>query len=249
MELWLQATRHKRAFNLIYYYELHPPFLRSPEGIIPMDRKRLAIVGMPNVGKSVLFNALTGTYATVSNYPGTTVEVMWGRANISGIEFDVVDTPGAYSLLPVTEDERVTLLLLLNEDFDIVLHVVDARCIRRMLGFTLQLLEADLPLMLVVNILDEACRIGMTIDIPGLERILGIPVVGTALSRGWGLSELKCRVAHYVSDLCIPQPKSRQSRQSRQRPIRVRGARNHPSTQRELSAFCQGNSTPSVIER
>ena len=118
-----------------------------------------------------------------------------GRANISGIEFDVVDTPGAYSLLPVTEDERVTLLLLLNEDFDIVLHVVDARCIRRMLGFTLQLLEADLPLMLVVNILDEACRIGMTIDIPGLERILGIPVVGTALSRGWGLSELKCRVA------------------------------------------------------
>jgi small GTP-binding protein len=102
-----------------------------------MSRKRLAVVGMPNVGKSVLFNALTGTYATVSNYPGTTVEVMWGHANISGIEFDIVDTPGAYSLLPLTEDERVTLLLLLNEDFDIVLHVVDARCLRRMLAFTL----------------------------------------------------------------------------------------------------------------
>ena len=170
-----------------------------------MSRKRLAIVGMPNVGKSVLFNALTGTYATVSNYPGTTVEVMWGTANISGIEFDIVDTPGAYSLLPLTEDERVTLLLLLNEDFDVVLHVVDARCLRRMLAFTLQLLEADLPLMLDVNILDEAARIGMSIDILGLERALGIPVVGTALAKGWGLSELRGRVAHYVSGIRVLQ--------------------------------------------
>ena len=183
-----------------------------------MSRKRLAVVGMPNVGKSVLFNALTGTYATVSNYPGTTVEVMWGHANISGIEFDIVDTPGAYSLLPLTEDERVTLLLLLSEDFDIVLHVVDARCLRRMLAFTLQLLEAGLPLMLDVNILDEAARIGMSIDILGLERALGIPVVGTALAKGRGLSELKGRVAHYVSDFRIPQPRNRQ------RPVRGCGA-------------------------
>ena len=175
-----------------------------------MSRKRLAIVGMPNVGKSVLFNALTGAYATVSNYPGTTVEVMWGHASICGIEFDIVDTPGAYSLLPLTEDERVTLMLLLNKDFDIVLHVVDARCLRRMLAFTLQLLEAGLPLMLDVNILDEAARIGMSIDIPGLERALGIPVVGTALAKGQGLSELKGRVAHYVSGIRLLQSDSKE---------------------------------------
>lgn len=187
-----------------------------------MNRKRLAIVGMPNVGKSVLFNSLTGAYATVSNYPGTTVEVMWGRANICGIEFDIVDTPGAYSLLPLTEDERVTLLLLLNEDFDIVLHIVDARCLKRMLAFTLQLLEADLPLMLDVNILDEAARIGMSIDIPGLERALGIPVVGTALAKGRGLVELKNRVTHYVSGIHISQFKSKK------RSIRGCSARDRP---------------------
>lgn len=173
---------------------------------------------MPNVGKSVLFNALTGAYATVSNYPGTTVEVTRGYANIEGFEFDVVDTPGAYSLLPLTEEERVTLLLLLSEDFDVVVHVVDARCLRRMLAFTLQLLEADLPLILDVNILDEAARIGISIDIPGLERALGIPVVGTALARGQGLSALKGRVAQYVSHIPILQPKSWK------RPIRDRGA-------------------------
>ncbi len=206
-----------------------------------MSRKRLAIVGMPNVGKSVLFNALTGTYATVSNYPGTTVEVTWGHANIHGIEFDVVDTPGAYSLLPLTEEERVTLSLFLSEDFDVVIHVVDARCLKRMLAFTLQLLEAGLPLILDVNILDEAARIGMSIDIPGLERELGIPVVGTALARGRGLNALKDRVVQYVSGIPVLQPKSRQ------RSTRGRGGENSSSAQREISAFPQSNSSSSTI--
>ena len=85
-------------------------------------------------------------------------------------------------MLPLTEEERVTLLLFLSEDFDVVIHVVDARCLRRMLTFTLQLL-ADLPLMLDVNILTKP-PIGIGIDIPGLERELEIPVVGTALARG-----------------------------------------------------------------
>jgi len=161
-------------------------------------RRKLAIVGAPNVGKSVLFNALTGAYATVSNYPGTTVEVSRGLARIRGIPFEVIDTPGAYSLVPITEEERVTLSLLLAEDVDIVVNVVDARNLRRMIPFTLQLIEAGFPLVLGVNILDEAERIGIRVDIPGLERELGVPVVGTVLTRGLGVDALKDRVAARV---------------------------------------------------
>ena len=72
-----------------------------------VDRK-IAIVGSPNVGKSVLFQKLTGTYVTVSNYPGTTVEVFRGKGTIGGESFEVIDTPGMYSFLPITEEERVT---------------------------------------------------------------------------------------------------------------------------------------------
>lgn len=166
-----------------------------------MRRRKLAIVGTPNVGKSVLFNALTGAYATVSNYPGTTVEVSRGLARIRGIPFEVIDTPGAYSLVPITEEERVTLSLLLAEDIDIVVHVVDARNLRRMLPLTLQLIEAGFPLVLDVNILDEAERIGIRVDIPGLERELGVPVVGTVLTRGLGVDALKGRVAACVQGI------------------------------------------------
>jgi len=169
-----------------------------------VSRKKLAIVGAPNVGKSVLFTALTGAYATVSNYPGTTVEVARGRARIQGVEFEVIDTPGAYSLLPLTEEERVTLHLILGESLDVVVHVADARNLRRMLPFTLQLIEAGLPVVLDVNILDEAERIGMRVDIPGLGRELGIPVVGTTLTRGKGVDVLKCKVGAYVKGITGP---------------------------------------------
>ena len=76
--------------------------------------KKIAIVGNPNVGKSVLFNALTKQYVTVSNYPGTTVEVSRGKMSINGIEYEVIDTPGMYSFLPITEEEGVARRILLN---------------------------------------------------------------------------------------------------------------------------------------
>src|SRR3989338_3827795 len=94
--------------------------------VIEENLRRIAIVGSPNVGKSVLFNRLTGSYVTVSNYPGTTVEVSRGRAKIGEEEFEVIDTPGMYSLLPITEEERVARDILLNEKPDIVVHIVDA---------------------------------------------------------------------------------------------------------------------------
>jgi len=104
--------------------------------------KKIAIVGSPNVGKSVIFNRLTGSYVTVSNYPGTTVDVTRGKARIAGEKVEVVDTPGMYSLLPITEEERVARLLLFEEKPQAVLHVIDARNLERMLPLTIQLIEA-----------------------------------------------------------------------------------------------------------
>src|SRR3972149_9504702 len=88
---------------------------------------RVALVGNPNVGKSVIFGHLTGKYATVSNYPGTTVEVSLGNTTIKGEQHVVMDTPGVNSLLPMSEDEQVTRDILLKEDFDSVVQVSDTK--------------------------------------------------------------------------------------------------------------------------
>src|SRR5664279_3893886 len=96
--------------------------------------RRVALVGNPNVGKSVLFNALTGAYVTVSNYPGTSVEVARGNAVIDGVTCEIIDTPGMYSILPITEEERVAREILLNESPDLVINVLDARNLERMLA-------------------------------------------------------------------------------------------------------------------
>ncbi|MCL6450647.1 MAG: ferrous iron transporter B [Acetobacteraceae bacterium] len=154
----------------------------------------LAIVGPPNVGKSVIFNRLTGAYATVSNYPGTTVEVArgWGRA--LGPGWQVVDTPGMYSLLPVTGEERVARRLLWEERPAVVLQVADAKNLERMLPLTLALVEAGLPLVLAVNLMDEARRLGLELDPAPLEAALGVPVVPCVATAGEGLAILRRRI-------------------------------------------------------
>ena len=166
----------------------------TPEAKLP----QLALVGMPNVGKSVLFNALTGTYATVSNYPGTTVEVSRGVFRTAATELAVVDTPGMYSLLPITDEEKVARDLLLKEPIALALHVVDGKNLGRMLPLTFQLIEASLPVMLAVNMMDEAQQLGIEIKGEHLEKELGVPVVTLAAARNVGLRELKSRVAAYV---------------------------------------------------
>ena len=160
--------------------------------------RRIAIVGSPNVGKSVMFNRLTGAYVTVSNYPGTTVEVSKGKAKIGEEEFEVMDTPGMYSLLPITEEERVARSILLKAKPDLVIHIVDAKNLERMLPLTLQLIEAGLPVILVLNIIDEAERIGMKINLEPLEKELKIPVVATVSTTGRGIDILKGRIEEYV---------------------------------------------------
>jgi ferrous iron transport protein B len=161
------------------------------------NAKKVALVGNPNVGKSVLFNALTGAYVTVSNYPGTSVEVSRGNATINGQQWEVIDTPGMYSIHTITEEERVAREILLHETPDVVIHVLDARNLERMLAMTIQLIEAGLPVILVVNILDEAERMGLAIDLQLLQQKLGIPVIGAATARKRGIDEIRSAIVAY----------------------------------------------------
>jgi ferrous iron transport protein B len=159
-------------------------------------------VGSPNVGKSALFNRLTGAYVTVSNYPGTTVEVARGRCQAAGLE--VVDTPGLYSLLPTTEEERVARRLLFADSPRVVVNVADAKNLERLLPLTLQLLEAGLPVVLVANILDEAEALGLEVRLQELEARLGVPVAGTAAVSGRGIEELERRLGRSVPPAAEP---------------------------------------------
>lgn len=158
---------------------------------------KVALVGSPNVGKSVIFNCLTGSYATVSNYPGTTVEIARSKSSFYGIACEIIDTPGMYSLMPITEEEAVTRRLLCTERPDLVIHVIDAKHIRRMLPLTLQLLESGFPVCLTINMMDEAQQLGIRINIPRLTDILGISVVATAALAKKGIEELKQCIVSY----------------------------------------------------
>jgi len=161
---------------------------------LPKNWPQVILVGHPNVGKSQLFNLLTGKQVLVSNYPGTTVELTRGKAKLEGMEVEIIDSPGLYSLSALSPEEQVTRLLLLKKRPALVIQVMDARNIQRMLSLTLELKEAGLPLMLVLNMMDEAEASGLKIDSALLSRRLGTPVVCTALVARRGLKQLK-RVA------------------------------------------------------
>ncbi len=151
----------------------------------------ILLVGNPNVGKSVIFNLLTGRYVTVSNYPGTTVEITRGTAPLRGRKMVVIDTPGTNSLVPFSEDERITRDILLKEKPEVVLQVADAKNLRRALLITIQLAEMGVPLVLDLNMDDEARSRGIFIDRQGLASILGVEVVATIATQRKGLSQLK----------------------------------------------------------
>lgn len=152
--------------------------------------RKVFLVGNPNVGKSVIFNALTGAYAIVSNYPGTTVEVLEGSIEMGGQRWKVVDTPGLYSLRPITEEEGVTRDILLREAGPVV-HVVDAKNLPRMLPLTLELCMSGRPVILALNLMDEAEKAGVEVDIGALSESLGIPVVQMVATKGLGIADLK----------------------------------------------------------
>ena len=157
------------------------------------------------MGKSVLFNRLTGAYVVVSNYPGTSVEVTRGHGHLGQREVEVVDTPGAYALVPGTEEERVTQEHILDGSADVLVHVVDAKNLPRGLPFTLQLLDCGRPLVLVLNMMDELDTLGVSIRADVLRERLGIPVVPMVAVRGEGLDELAAAVEE-VLDTRPPEP-------------------------------------------
>lgn len=174
----------------------------------------ILLVGNPNVGKSVIFGALTKRYVTVSNYPGTTVEITEGSLPDGQ---RIIDTPGTNSLSSASDDERVTALVLFQhlETLGAVLQVADAKNLQRSLLLTLQLSELGVPLLLNLNMLDEAQANGVVIDTCRLAERLGIDVTSTIATQGVGISALtdlipSARVAHWQ---CVYEPAVEQALQ------------------------------------
>ena len=131
-------------------------------------------MGNPNVGKSVVFSRLTGANVIASNYPGTTVDFSKGKMRVEGEACEIIDAPGTYSLEPSNKAEEVALEML--KEADIVINVVDSTNLERNLYLTLELLEQNIPTVLVLNLWDESKHLGISIDEKKLEKILGIPV-------------------------------------------------------------------------
>jgi ferrous iron transport protein B len=151
---------------------------------------RIALAGNANVGKSVMFNALTGLHQHIGNWPGKTVERAEGTLKYGGHVIDVIDLPGIYSLSSFSQEEEITRDYILDEKPDVVINVADATALERNLYLTLQLLEMEKPLVMALNQMDLAKTKGLDINIKVLEEALGVAVVPVVATRGEGLTEL-----------------------------------------------------------
>ncbi len=174
----------------------------TPEGRSTEDKKVL-LVGNPNVGKSALFTRLTGVHAFSSNYPGTTVGFTEGTLRYEGTRYCLIDVPGAYTIEPTNEAEEVAKRII-EEGADVMVITVDATALERNLNLTLQVLELGLPSIVALNMVDEARHEGINIDIPALEKELGVPVVGTVAVIGKGISELISRLDEARTGIAVP---------------------------------------------
>ena len=159
---------------------------------------RVALAGNPNVGKSTIFNALTGLNQHTGNWTGKTVECSSGTAKIKDKTFLFTDLPGTYSMIDFSEEETVTREFLANEKSDCVVIVTDANVIERNLSFALQVLSLQINAVLCLNLCDEAEKNGIIIDIDELSLNLGIPVICTCATRKGGINELK----DTIYDIC-----------------------------------------------
>jgi len=151
---------------------------------------RIALAGQPNCGKSTIFNSIAGYKAITSNFPGTTVKYTETKTHIEGYTCNCIDLPGTYSLTSGDPAELEARRHLLSGEVDVIINVIDASLLCRSLELTLQLLELEVPMILCLNMMDEAQRKGIQIDAPKLSNLLGVPVIPTIATTGKGLKEL-----------------------------------------------------------
>lgn len=159
--------------------------------------KKIFLIGNPNVGKSVVFSRLTGVEVISSNYAGTTVEITRGFLKLGDKEIEVVDLPGTYSLEASSKSEEVAVALLKEcpQEECVVVNIVDSTNLERNLYLTLQLIEEGLPIIVALNMCDEAKHHGVNLETDKLEKILGVPVVPTCAVTGLGIKLLLARIA------------------------------------------------------
>lgn len=155
---------------------------------IPEDAKKIVLVGNPNVGKSVFFNAFTGLYVDVSNFPGTTVDISHGTLGRDVI----LDTPGVYGISSFNDEEKVARDVILAADM--IVNVVDAVHLERDLFLTLQVIDTGIPVIVALNMMDDAARQGIKIDVDLLGDLLGVPVIPTTATKQQGVDEVKRRL-------------------------------------------------------
>jgi len=154
--------------------------------------KKIVLMGNPNVGKSVVFSRLTGAKVISSNYPGTTIDFSKGKMRLDEEQVEIIDAPGTYSLESSNKAEKVAVKMA--NDADVIVNVIDATNLERNLYLTLELLEGDKPVIIALNLWDEAKHIGINIDEKKLEKILGVPVVPTVALTGEGIKTLVSRI-------------------------------------------------------
>lgn len=165
-----------------------------------MNDFTIGVVGNPNCGKTTLFNALTGAKQRVGNWPGVTVDRKTGAYSHNRHKIEVIDTPGIYSLSAASVDEEVARDYVLSGEADLIVNIVDASNLERNLYLTSQLLEMRVPLLVALNMMDIARDRQIEIDVDGLSRQLGCPVIPMTLSRDKGISELKDAINAAVND-------------------------------------------------
>ncbi len=158
--------------------------------------KKIYLIGNPNVGKSVVFSRLTGVRVMSSNYPGTTVEITKGYFPMEGEKIEVIDLPGTYSLEPTSRAEEVAVSLLKEQSKDemAVINILDSTNLERNLVLTLQLIETGFPVIICLNMCDDAGHRGIHIDVEKLEKILSVPVISTCAVTGAGIKLLIERI-------------------------------------------------------
>ncbi|WFN33956.1 50S ribosome-binding GTPase [Methanogenium sp. S4BF] len=158
--------------------------------VLPEGGTTVLMLGNPNVGKSALFNRMTGANAVVSNYPGTTVDFTSGTFIEGGHTYTIIDVPGTYSLEPRDAAEEVAVRMLRDYPDATVMIVLDATKTDRGLYIALEVMERGVPCIVAVNMMDAAHEKKITVDIAALQRLLGVPVVSTTATSGEGVRTL-----------------------------------------------------------